>query len=416
MTGIERLRELIDAVDNRIILLSLRNVILDIADQIERELQEERDRWDEELCEAQMDKHRVMAVYLEMNKHVSGVEGAEDSPVARWARELRYALKSDMSNASDAQNPSCADAAEMADVTSDAAKVTRDPADGVSMSAYDLLPEDERDAVAWVREHGGLGAVKDEWNNRRTVKQQLENAQSKVERQQRHIESIQSKLAERRGRIADLECERDELRTQVDAMRPRLMPEGMEWLVEAWPRFEDDAPVRFLDDFERYGEENSVSVVTMYSDGSFALNCRAYSKGERVNRPAPKLLDADGAEIRVGDTVWCPEGWYRYVVTKVTTGSDGKELVHARYYDPDILTCDLESTTYYLRPYQLTHERPEIDSWERLEEDAGKDPCDYFGFDGDETCGKCPASAKNCEQTMARDLVRRAKKLAERDA
>ena len=76
------------------------------------------------------------------------------------------------------------------------------------------------------------------------------------------------------------------------------------------------------------------------------------------HRPAPKVLDADGVEIRVGDTVWCPEGWYRYVVTKVTTGSDGKELVHARYYDPDILTCDLEPTTYYLRPYQLTHRAP----------------------------------------------------------
>ena len=47
-----------------------------------------------------------------------------------------------------------------------------------------------------------------------------------------------------------------------------------------------------------------------------------------------------------------------------------------------------------------------------MEEDAGKDPCNYFGFDGDEVCGKCPAFGKNCEQTMARDLVRRAKKLA----
>ena len=65
-------------------------------------------------------------------------------------------------------------------------------------------------------------------------------------------------------------------------------------------------------------------------------------------------------------------------------------------------------------PDQLTHERP--DTWERLEEDAGKDPCGYFGFDGEETCGKCPASGKNCEQTMAIDIVRRAKALSERDA
>lgn len=59
-------------------------------------------------------------------------------------------------------------------------------------------------------------------------------------------------------------------------MAGRLMPEGMEWLVDVWPRFEDGEPVRFLDDFERYGEENGVSAVTMYADGSFTLNCRAY--------------------------------------------------------------------------------------------------------------------------------------------
>ena len=70
------------------------------------------------------------------------------------------------------------------------------------------------------------------------------------------------------------------LKEEIEAMRPRLMPEGMEWLVEAWPRFEDGWPVRFLDDFERNGYETGVTVVTMYSDGSFALNFRAYSKGE----------------------------------------------------------------------------------------------------------------------------------------
>ena len=35
-----------------------------------------------------------------------------------------------------------------------------DPAADVSMSAYDLLPDEDRDAIAWVREHGGLDAVR----------------------------------------------------------------------------------------------------------------------------------------------------------------------------------------------------------------------------------------------------------------
>ena len=31
-------------------------------------------------------------VIAEMDAHLAGVEGAEDSPVARWARELREAV------------------------------------------------------------------------------------------------------------------------------------------------------------------------------------------------------------------------------------------------------------------------------------------------------------------------------------
>lgn len=88
----------------------------------------------------------VSKVDDDMERHVSGVEGMEDSPVARWARELRDALKSDTSDGRDAQKPSWHDHTYAAGVTSDAVKVTRDPAEDVSTSAYDLLPADERRA------------------------------------------------------------------------------------------------------------------------------------------------------------------------------------------------------------------------------------------------------------------------------
>lgn len=65
-------------------------------------------------------------------------------------------------------------------------------------------------------------------------------------------------------------------------------------------------------------------------------------------------------------------------------------------------------------PDRLTHQRPVADSWERLEEDAGKGACDYFGHEDDMVCRGCPASGKGCEETMARDLVRRARALAEK--
>ena len=96
----------------------------EIADQIEREHKVD--------YRARFDRDVVRNVLCDMERHVSGVEGAGDSPVALWARELRSAL------------------------------VARrlDPADDVSTSAYDLLPADEREAISWVREHGGLEALR----------------------------------------------------------------------------------------------------------------------------------------------------------------------------------------------------------------------------------------------------------------
>ena len=231
----------------------------------------------------------------------------------------------------------------------------RDPAADVSMSAYDLLPKEDRDAIAWVREHGGVETI---------IKQRRDSVpraafERKLGKRLRHIAECEEALRRRNATISALEKTADLLRKQIADMRPRVMPEGMEWLVEAWPRFEDDAPVRFLDDFERYGDENGVSVVTMYSDGSFALNCRAYSKGEHVKRPdfhnstkvnarltshspapAPKVLDADGAEIRVGDTVWDVEYGCEHVVTKVSEGTVfvAFEDESADRYDPASLT------------------------------------------------------------------------------
>ena len=585
MTGIEELRHLAQHIRTKsatgyvTVVASHHAIELEIiADQIERER-----ACDEDAIENV--RPIVGGVIDDMERHISGVEGAEDSPVARWARELRRALKSDTSDAAEQQKPSCHDPAEMADVSSEVAKVTRDPAEDVSMSAYDLLPADEREAIAWVREHGGPDAVKEllDWVvGHCSTRQQLD-----------FDFWLSGRVMYELGFEEDM-ADRDEVERRLLA---RLMPEGMEWLVEAWPRFEDDGPVRFLDDFERCGDENGIAVVTMYSDGSFALNFRAYSKGERVNRPAPKVLDADGVEIRVGDTVYYVDGREQKVntVARLTDGlvqfgrineagyvtycegacippdrlthrapvlsADGRPLeagqtvwevesgieyevvgIHtdedspvrvmrtdgshlAKAAKPSTLTherpvldaegnriepamyvwwicegdergihaerlhvdgidedgmvecslcnggtgvvlepselyvnkpgldadgvpihegetvwrvdtgveywvkrgqtitadavviirktdCDCESEI--VKASQLTHERP--DSWERIEEDAEKDPCGYFGFDGEETCGKCPASGRNCEQTMARDLVRRARALAGRDA
>ena len=67
------------------------------------------------------------------------------------------------------------------------------------------------------------------------------------------------------------------------------------------------------------------------------------------------------------------------------------------------------SCGYWLRPDQLTHERP--DSWERLEEDANVAVCAYFGTSVKD-CESCDHNSWECSYDKARDLVRRAKELA----
>lgn len=64
--------------------------------------------------------------------------------------------------------------------------------------------------------------------------------------------------------------------------------------------------------------------------------------------------------------------------------------------------------------------RPEPpDSWERVEADVNKgSACRYFGVpDSEEECGKCTAQwgdydLMSCAESMARDVLRRCKKLA----
>ena len=399
MTGIERLHELVAGISPDIAVcgvtktsydrehmevygVRLRDFLADIADQIDRELREERSRWDDELCDAQMDKTCVMAVYLEMNRHVLGHEGMEDSPVARWARELREALGGD----------------------------GRDHAEDVSMSAYDLLPQEDRDAIAWVREHGGLDAVKKllDWVvGHCSTRQQLD-----------FDFWLSGRVMHELGFDEDM-ADRDEVGRRL---RDRLMPEGMEWPVEAWPRFEDGEPLRVGDEVCSGGRAFIVDHVVLFSNGESTVcaeadmdsgKVRDYARARpsyRLKRHVPKVLDADGVEIRVKETVFDKNTGEELIVTGF---EDGRVWCEHRMTDADALPV-----RGMWSPDQLTHERP--DSWERIEEDAYKDDCEYFGRDLND-CEGCPASRQDIdnfycdENEKASDLVRRCRALAERE-
>lgn len=140
---------------------------------------------------------------------------------------------------------------------------------------------------------------------------------------------------------------------RIDA--ERALPADVEW-----PRFEDGGLVRIGDELEFEGKTMLVGDAIFYADG-WALWCgredmngRLYGKyGERVKRPAPEVLDADGVSIKVGDTVYFVDGaGVRYAVKDIGFEPGGAFV--------DIIDEKVRGSLM-VNPEKLTHERP--DSW-----------------------------------------------------
>lgn len=191
-------------------------------------------------------------------------------------------------------------------------------------------------------------------------------------------------------------------------------------ILDMWPKFEDGNYVQLGDKAVANSGENAGKefiVRNIYFEGAHGKLRSSVSDGcywnwksadTRVKRPAPKALDAEGVEIKVGDTVWHHSGFAHGVVTSIDASS-------------------LISTVRYSNGYaefrdaakDLTHVQP--DSWERLERDAEKSICDYFGSSsspGSLCEDGCPGlnSPVSCGVLMKLDLIRRAKALAEKEA
>lgn len=122
------------------------------------------------------------------------------------------------------------------------------------------------------------------------------------------------------------------------------------------------------------------------------------------------VLDADGVEIKVGDTVWHEDGSELHVIG-FGDAQNGETMLAVEYAAGPTKWCEV-------RCLSVTHTRP--DSWEQLEEDAVKVVCEYAGAVpdefGDYNCDTCRLfDARGnliCEQLMTREIVRRAKALA----
>lgn len=182
----------------------------------------------------------------------------------------------------------------------------------------------------------------------------------------------------------------------------RTMPKGVEWpVVDGEPVVPGDV---LWDESGNRREVRSVNFITVgcaylnMEDGTSWMG--GMDSFTRTEPPKP-LLDRDGVPIEVGDTVYLVNLDFPMEVHDIHDGPGS-------YHTVECITEPGHTVGY--DPGRLTHEAP--DSWERLEEDAGKGACDYFGSEYCE-CGGCPHEMDpDCNVVVAMDIVRRAKALA----
>lgn len=194
----------------------------------------------------------------------------------------------------------------------------------------------------------------------------------------------------------------------------KQLPDGVEW-----PRFEDGELVQYRDQIMHEGRPETVQAFYFNWPGHVILSLVGVDHeklhhlfdGATVQRPP--VLDKDGQEIKVGDTVWDKQGTRCVVKSIIRVGTD-RPMCDCTY---EYKGC---VDRMYKNPCILTHTPP--DSWEKLREDAQKSYQDYWGCKGD-TCTECPAlidglspddryDASNCIAAGRLDILHRAEKLA----
>lgn len=184
----------------------------------------------------------------------------------------------------------------------------------------------------------------------------------------------------------------------------RRLTERERRILDMWPRFEDTGdPVMVGDAYIDGSGDCNIIVAVRICDVCVDLVgedgfLTGFKPGERVKRPAPEVLDADGVEIKVGDTVWDDDG-VEMTVMSLVGELPGHVTTHSK--NPP--------ATYSINPKRLTHTHP--DSWERLEEDAESIRQTIARNFGDFSPSDFKQSGDSLQDRVS-DIVRRAKALA----
>lgn len=149
----------------------------------------------------------------------------------------------------------------------------------------------------------------------------------------------------------------------------RALSERERQILDMWPRFEDGEPVWFGDGAAVNVGNIAIEAIE-FTDGCAYVKdgaCGDYNTlvqvFKHVKRPAPKVLDADGVEIKVGDTVYAPRmyGGTSFTVSRFTKNSDGDTIVM------------VEEMGSGLFPKTVTHTRPAYETRESVVYEIGED-------------------------------------------
>lgn len=179
------------------------------------------------------------------------------------------------------------------------------------------------------------------------------------------------------------------------------------------PRFEDGEPVQFgeLVSSNLFGAVK-VSAIEFTEDGTYVKDepdgdwsTSLEVTTNRLKRPAPEVLGADGKPIKVGETVWNTFSWHKGVVKELNAKAlkvNGKSTAYVEWSNGRWSPC--------IRLDHLTHTPPETQ--ERIDDDATMPPAEYCAVRGIDL-GDDPDRATATE-AMVRDLLRRQRELDKR--
>lgn len=190
----------------------------------------------------------------------------------------------------------------------------------------------------------------------------------------------------------------------MDELDKRLMPPGCEW-----PRFEDGEKVLEGDSFLYVAHGNTPNVKRFELNAVFDSPggewIYKFKNGERIKRPEPEVLGADGLPIRVGETVWYHDtcNANEFVVVGITPPG-GYQSVRIT------LAGSPSGDSTWVDAPRLTHTPPNIQA--RIDKNAKMHPLAYCRYvlkwDGEDVKR---TDDVDCGRAMIADLLRRQREL-----